>query len=106
MAKPYLKANTPYLINMVSAGGDRVAGEVTFFAGENISIAASELSYRQECSQYDMIGVFTRVLVADGIYAVTEAGNAFENGSRDILPFEAYLQSKTESVPTIPIISY
>ena len=106
VAKPYLKANTPYLINMVSAGGDRVAGEVTFFAGENISIAASELSYRQECSQYDMIGVFTRVLVADGIYAVTEAGNAFENGSRDILPFEAYLQSKTESVPTIPIAMY
>ena len=59
VAKPYLKANTPYLINLVSAGGDRVAGEVTFFAGENISIAASELSYRQECSQYDMIGVFT-----------------------------------------------
>lgn len=106
VTEPYLKANTPYLINMVSAEGDRIAGEVTFFAGENISIAASESSYRQECSQYDMIGVFTQVLVADGIYAVTEAGDAFENGSRDILPFEAYLQSKTESLPTIPIAMY
>lgn len=106
VTEPYLKANTPYLINMVSAGGDRIAGEVTFCAGENISIAASESSYRQECSQYDMIGVFTQVLAADGIYAVSEAGDVFENGRRDVLPFEAYLQSKTVSLPTIPITMY
>lgn len=63
VSEPYLKANTPYLINMVSAEGDRIAGEVTFFAGENISIAASESSYRQECSQYDMIGVLREYLL-------------------------------------------
>lgn len=28
--EPYLKANTPYLINMVSAKGERITGEVTF----------------------------------------------------------------------------
>ena len=104
--EPYLKANTPYLINMVSAKGERITGEVTFLAGENISIAASESSYRQEYSQYDMIGVFKRVLVADGIYAVSGAGDAFENSSRDILPFEAYLQSKTISLSTISITMY
>lgn len=104
--EPYLKANTPYLINMVSAKGERITGEVTFLAGENISIAASESSYRQEYSQYDMVGVFKRVLVADGIYAVSGAGDAFENSSRDILPFEAYLQSKTISPSTISITMY
>lgn len=109
--EPYLKANTPYLINMVSATGSRIEGTVTFIAGmditgEKVLIAPTEPSYRLGQSQYNLIGVFGKVAKSNGIYAINEAGNAFENNSRDILPFEAYLYSATASSPSISITMY
>ena len=58
--EPYLKANTPYLINMVSATGSRIEGTVTFIAGmditgEKVLIAPTEPSYRLGQSQYNLI---------------------------------------------------
>ena len=96
---------------MVSATGSRIEGTVTFIAGmditgEKVLIAPTEPSYRLGQSQYNLIGIFGKVSRSNGVYAINEAGNAFENNSRDILPFEAYLYTATASSPSISITMY
>lgn len=108
---PYLEANIPYLINMVSPEGYRIEGTVAFVAdkekaGAPIVIKATEASYRQESSRYDWIGVFGKVAKTNGVYVINTEGTAFDNDSRDVLPFECYLYSASASEPSISITMY
>ena len=100
----YFKRNIPYLINMTSADGQPINGNVDFICTNPVVIDASVNNGNSiETLDYSLIGVYEEIEKRDGIFALNDEGNAFINDRRNVFPFEAYMTAANKDMVSIPI---
>ena len=100
----YFKQNIPYLINMTSADGQLINGNVDFICTNPVVIDVSVNNGNSiETLDYSFVGVFEEVEKKNGIFALNDEGNVFINNRRNVFPFEAYMTVVDKDVMSIPI---